>query len=627
MTTPQIPYNPTRPAPHARGLNPWLIRIPVLFIVGMTLLVLLLAVYLAAFQLAYAERLYPGVFVGSTAVGGMTLDEARAALESDFTLDDATVFTFRYGEQVWQASAGDLGLGIDADASLAAAYAVGHDSGLLSNLLTQADAWFTGADVAPVVRYDQSVALRQLEMIAAQVNRPPVDATLTLDGATVASSPSQSGRTLDIAAALSQLDARMLALDLGGEIPLVVNETPPSIRDADAAADKIRLALSGPVQLVAADEQSGELGPWTATVDQIATLLNVQLVDHDDGTRSYDVGINMNAFESFLAGLAPGLIVTSQDGRFHFDETTGQLEVVQPSVSGRELNISETLARLEQGVFSGGAESRVVPMAFTLTLPRYHNQISAQELGITELVAESTSYFTGSTTNRRTNIAVSASKFDGVIIGPGEEFSFNRILGDISYENGFVDGKVIFGGNTVTGIGGGVCQISTTAFRAALNGGFVITERNSHGYRVGYYELNNTPPGLDAAIWTPERDLRFQNDTPYHLLIETSIYPNENAVQFRLYSTNPGRYVEFEEVVVRNVTPAPEMRFVASDELQPGEIRQVDYSAEGADVTVYVNVYDEATGELIRRDNYFTHYLPWQAVFEVAPTDSRLSES
>ena len=191
-----------------------------------------------------------------------------------------------------------------------------------------------------------------------------------------------------------------------------------------------------------------------ASVDQIAALLQITLNDNGDGTRSYDVSINMAIFSDFLQTLAPGLITPAQNGRFHFNEATGQLEVIVPSISGRELNIEETLARLQEGVFS--ADNRTVPMAFNYTLATYHNQVSAAELGIVQMVAESTTYFTGSEANRRTNIAVSASRFDGIIIGPGEEFSFNYHLGDISLENGFVDGKVIFGGRTVTGVGGGV---------------------------------------------------------------------------------------------------------------------------------------------------------------------------
>jgi vancomycin resistance protein YoaR len=328
----------------------------------------------------------------------------------------------------------------------------------------------------------------------------------------------------------------------------------------------------------------------------------------------------MTAFEAYLNDLAPGLIVPARDARYDFDPASGDLQVIQSSVSGRELNVTKTLQRLEDGVFT--AESRIVPMAFDYTLPAFHNQVNAAELGIREQVAQSTTYFTGSSVNRRTNIAVSASRFNGLLIAPGEEFSFNYYLGDISEANGFVEGKVIVGGRTVNGLGGGVCQVSTTVFRAAFTGGFAITERNSHGYRVGYYELDNAPPGLDAAIWQPERDFKFQNNTPYHLLIETSVYPGDNALQFRFYSTQHWR-ADLDDAIVKNIEDAPPARYIASDELSPGEIVQVDYSADGADVTIYRDVYD-MQGNLVTEDYVYTHYLPWQAIYEVAPTDSRL---
>jgi vancomycin resistance protein YoaR len=237
-------------------------------------------------------------------------------------------------------------------------------------------------------------------------------------------------------------------------------------------------------------------------------------------------------------------------------------------------------------------------------------------------VSEATTYFSGSSANRRTNIAVGVSHLNGVIVAPGEEFSFNYYLGDISYETGFVDGLVIVADRTEAGIGGGICQVSTTLFRTAFTGGYAITERNSHGYRVGYYELQNQPTGLDAAIWQPERDFKFQNNTPYHLLIEATIYPGDNALQFRFYSTRHWQ-TEIDDPIVRNREPAPAPRYVANRDLQPGQVSQVDYSAEGADVTIYRTVRD-LQGNLVTEDFVYTHYLPWQAVYEVAPGDSRL---
>jgi vancomycin resistance protein YoaR len=153
--------------------------------------------------------------------------------------------------------------------------------------------------------------------------------------------------------------------------------------------------------------------------------------------------------------------------------------------------------------------------------------------------------------------------------------------------------------------------------------GFPITERNSHGYRVGFYEQNGSPPGLDAAIFQPTADFRFLNDTPYHLLLETSVFPGSDSIQFRFYSTNPGRQVVLEGPTIRDVVAAKPTVFVSNPEVAPGQQLYVDWAAEGADVTFTRRILD-STGAEIRTDTIYTHYLPWAAVVQVAPGDARL---
>ncbi|MEL7433556.1 MAG: VanW family protein, partial [Chloroflexota bacterium] len=601
-------------------LNPWFIRLPLLFFMGAILTVVVLVVFLMAFQLRFAERVVPGVYAMGMDLSGMTIDEAEIALADAFDYGDNAVFTFRDGDNFWQMSAADLGVAFNARETAEAALSVGSTGNIATDMTGQASAWLGGYDVAPVITYDQNIALTELNAIATEVDRESVDAALSLDGTTVNVTEGQTGRALNIPSTLSELEAAILRLDSGTEIPLVINETPAGVSSVATVAAQLETALSGPVTLTASDQSGAQLGPWTVSTEQIASLLTLSVLDNGDGTRSYNVDIDMSAFETYLETLAPGLIAPALDGRFDFVPETGQLELLQPAQSGRVLDIASTLTRLEEGVFA--EENRVVPMAFDFTLPTYHNQVTAAELGITELVSESTTYYTGSSSERRTNIAVGVSRMNGIIIGPGEEFSFNYYLGDISYENGFVDGLVIFGGRTVTGIGGGICQVSTTVYRAAFNAGLSITERNSHGYRVGYYELNGQPPGLDAAIWQPERDFRFQNNTPHHILIEANMYPGDNALQFRFYSTQHWQ-VEIEQAIVNNIDPAPEALFVANPDLNLGEISQVDFAADGADVTVYRNIYD-MQGNLQFEDFAYTFYVPWQAIYEVAPGDSRL---
>ena len=617
MSTLNNPY--LRPRRHAP--NPWLIRIPILLMMGTMMLAALLILLVGAFYVGYIGKITPGVSALGIDLGGLTRDEAVSVLDQQFTYPEDAVFRFQFGDRTWSMTAGELGVTFDAEATIDEAVALSSDEDPFSDLFDQAMAWFNGYAVAPIVHYDQSVALTQLQAISTELDQPAQNATLTIEGTNVTTTRSQVGRLVDVNATLANLNAHILDLRPTGDIPLYVYEAAPTVWNVDEAAGKIQAALSGPLELYADSPDGERLGPWTVSVDQIKSLLNIELRDNGDGTQSYQVDIDMSAFAGFLEQLAPGLISAPKNARFHFDEVNKQLIVLQPAVNGRKLNVEQTLLQLEQAVFR--YDSRSVPMAFDYKLPAYHDGVLASELGITELVAEATTYYNGSSGNRRHNISHGAALLDGVIIGPGQEYSFNDNLGDISVEAGFVEGKVIVGGRTVDGVGGGICQVSTTVFRAAFYGGFPIIERNTHAYRVGYYELNG-PPGLDAAIWSPERDFRFQNDTPYHLLIETSVYPANNSIQFRFYSTNIGRVVEVEDPSIRNLEPPLPTEYIANQEFTSGQILQVDYAAEGADVNVKRTVRD-INGGIVSETNIFTHYLPWAAVYEVSPTDVRLN--
>ncbi len=609
--------------------NPWLIRLPLLAVTGALLLAIILAGLVLAVQARFADTIYPGVWAYGVNLGGMTQAQAEAALAAAFVYDDRAVFTFRDGERFWQFSAADLGVRLDIEGAVAQAYAVGRSGGLAGRLLEQAQAWFTGRAVPANIYYDQSAAAARLADIAAAVDQPPQNAALDISGIVVSHTPGTAGRVLDIPAMLSQLDPLILRLDTGAELPLAIVETPPLIRDASEAAARASAAVSSAVTLVADDAQGRALGPWTIAPDQLARLLTVGLAENGDGTLRYTVSADVGHFRAFLENLAPGLAAQPRDARFHFNDETRQLEVFEPGANGRALSVDDTLLRLENAIFTPDPNARVVPVAFNYTLARYHEGLTAAELGISGLVAEATTYYTGSTISRVTNIGVAAARFDGTMIAPGEEFSFNDILGEISREHGFVDGYVIIGERTGKDVGGGVCQVSTTAFQAAFKAGYPFSEWHAHAYRVGYYERGEGT-GMDAAIYQSDTpgaslDLRFVNDTPYHLLIETSVYPAEQALQFRFYSTNPGRQVVKEGPQISAVVPPPPTVYEANSEVGPQQELWVDWPAEGAQIVVVRRILDTNGGE-IRRDTFNRRYQPWSAVVQVNPSDPRLTQ-
>ena len=196
-------------------------------------------------------------------------------------------------------------------------------------------------------------------------------------------------------------------------------------------------------------------------------------------------------------------------------------------------------------------------------------------------------------------------------------------LGDISLDNGYAEALIIAGGQTITGVGGGVCQVSTTLFRAAFFAGLPIVERYSHAYRVSYYEriagggINAKLAGLDATVYVPVVDFKFVNDTPNWILMETYVNPSYSSIQWKFYSTKDGRSVDWQTTGPVNTVDAPEPKYVENGVLKEGEIKQIDWQAQGADVTVNRTVYRD--GNVLFQDSFFTHYQPWQAVFEYGP--------
>ncbi|MFN8379115.1 MAG: VanW family protein [Anaerolineae bacterium] len=612
-------HNPRPYAAPPPSASPWLVRIPILFFTAVMLIMLLLVSAYGVYRLAYAQRIIPGVTAYGINMTGMTPAQAVSVLDNKFTYDDDTVFTFRDGENFWQVTAGDLGVHLDSQTTAAQAQAIGHSGNLFSDVIDQGLTWLNGKALTPIIRYDQAAAAAFLSQLADQINRPVVDATLVVNGMDIQTTPAQSGRSLDVAATLGFLDSAIMGLAPGGEIPLVIRETPPLSFDAETAAARARVALSGPLLLVADDGRGNALGPWTISLDQIAELLRVETVLQPDGTRKYEVVADTGVYQSALESLAPGLIIPAQNARFHFDQTTGQLINIQSAVSGRTLNVAETLGRIETAIFD--PTNRVVPLAFNYELPRYHNDVTAAELGITELVSQATTSYAGSSQARIDNIATAASKLDGIIIAPGELFSFNGYVGDISPEAGYVPGKVIVGGRTIDGVGGGVCQVSTTAFQAAFYAGYPIQERHAHGYRVGYYE-SGEGVGMDAAIYNPDLDFRFYNDTDSYLLIETSVLPGSTSLQFRFYSTNPGRQVVKQGPTISGVESPSATVYEVNPDLQPGQSVQVDWPAQGSYVEVTRVILDN-NGNVLNREIFASQYQPWGAVVQVAPGDPR----
>ena len=492
------------------------------------------------------------------------------------------------------------------------AFGYGRSGNWSADLQDQFWAWYEGHDLAPIVIYEPERGAAYLQSIAAEIDSPAVEAALSISGTQVTVTPGQFGYTVNIAQSL-QLIADPISRLGSADAPLVIDEYKPGVLDASAQAATAQQILSQPLTLTVDQPRAGDPGPWTFTPEQLAALLIIQRVEDANGAR-YEVALNTQQLQPFLETLAPQLEVKPQNARYTFNDDSRELEVIpgKESIDGRKLNVAATIQNINAQAVAG---AHSIGLVFDIERPQLSNDTKAADLGITGLVSDQVTYFTGSSGERQNNIRVGSAAFHGILIPPGGTFSFNEWLGDISLDTGFSEALIIYGGRTIKGVGGGICQVSTTAFRAAIFGGYPIVERNPHAYRVGYYE-RIFGPGLDAAIFSPVIDFKFVNDRDAWLLIETYIYNNQ-TLQFKFYSKDDGRKVTVSPPEVSEIITAPPDKYEENPELANGEIKQVDYRADGANTQVRRKV--EKEGQVLWEDVIKTRYLPWQAIYQYGP--------
>jgi len=315
---------------------------------------------------------------------------------------------------------------------------------------------------------------------------------------------------------------------------------------------------------------------------------------------SYD--FNERVAEQYLNELATTIDKEPIDGRLEIKN--GKAVIFNLSSNGQKLLVGKSMIDLKEALISGAEE-----VELSVKQLEAKNSTDIERLGIKELFATGESNFYGSPPNRIHNIKQGAEVFDGVLIPPGEAFSFNKTLGEVSAATGYLPELVIKEDKTIPEYGGGLCQVSTTFFRAALNAGFPIIERSPHAYRVSYYE----PAGLDATVYDPKPDLVFKNDSGHHILVQTRIEGYNLYIDF--YGTKDGREVIVYPPIIYNFVQPGEPIRIETEELSSGEEKQIDTAHIGADA-YFTRKIIYADGQ-VKEERFDSHYIPWRAKFLV----------
>jgi vancomycin resistance protein YoaR len=566
----------------------------------------------------YFGRIFPGVRIAGVDVSGLTREQASLKLNQVVQYPLTGKLLLRNGQEAWVVAPAQMGMLFDPETTAESAYRMGRTGSLSSRLSSQLHAFQSGMDVAPVVILDERTAYRFLQSLADQVDIPPVEGSLEIQGLNVIAAPGKVGRLVNVDKTLEAVSAQMQTFK-DGEIPLVIDDRPPEILDVSKPAEAARQILATPLNIVLSNPQIGESGPWQIDPSTLATMLTVEKVEHENGISEYQIQVSDQMIRPFVMGIARELDKQPKNARFIFNDDSRQLELLEPAVIGRAVRVEESIAEINKAINEG---KQVVTLAVDTNEPAIKSDATAASLGITENVITYSTYFRGSTTPRIQNIETAASSFHGLLIAPGETFSMGQALGDVSLDNGYAEAMIIYGNKTIKGVGGGVCQVSTTLFRTAFFAGYPIVERSAHAYRVSYYEqsengVNSNLAGLDATVYFPLVDMKFVNDTPYWLLMETYVNVGARRITWKFYSTRDGRTVDWETTGPMHRVPAPDPLFLENPDLEPGAIKQTDWAAEGADVQVVRSV--NRGGQLINQDYFNTYYAPWQAVCEYGP--------
>lgn len=607
----------------------------------LTVLVWLVALALLGgivfYQTQYTGRIFEGVSVRGIDLSGLSVAEAEERLRVAFDPYPLTPVTVRYGDQAWTLTAEDLGVNFDARSAAEAAYRVGRlplqppDQApaaadvlarakellplvyrLQVNLQGQLDAYRQGREVLALETVDDTAGRLWLEERARQIDRPVVEATLRIDGLHVQSSPSQVGFDVDVAATHRALYEALLT-NQNAVVDLAVQQNKPLLADVSQAEVFVRQVFAGPITLAAAEPDLDSAAPpptYTIAAEDLAPLVSLRTLPQLDGSLELKAALDVEPLRPLVQTWAAELAREPHDARLDFDPKSGQVDVIEPSQIGRALDVEATLEAIRQAALS---PSRQAELPLRLVEPAV-NMHRIAEMGIVELVGQGVTSFKGSSADRVHNIVTGAAAVNHIVVPPDGIFSFNGAVGDVDSEHGYKDALIIWGDRTAVGIGGGICQVSTTVFRAAYNSGLPIVERYNHGYVVGWYGQ----PGLDATIYTPNIDFKFRNNTGRHLLVESEVNEAKGTLTFYLYGTKPGWTVEISGPQLSNEAAPGRPVYQEDLSLAPGQIRQVEWANKGLDVA-WRRVVKDNQGQVLSDEELKSQYSPWSAYYLVGP--------
>ncbi|OIO48141.1 MAG: hypothetical protein AUJ32_01205 [Parcubacteria group bacterium CG1_02_40_82] len=480
-------------------------------------------------QAANYKRVDWGIRLAGQNIGGLKYEAAKEKIDSLIEQAKKQPIELRYQNKQWTFLPEELGISFKPDQTLQNTFNVGRQKqdSIFGKMVDQIQALFGKKQQNLSFKHNKQKILNFVQNNLSLMESPAKNARLVYDATTDDFSfvPAQAGEIFDNCDLTNQIDQQIATFS---RKPIEIKKI---VQQPTLTQDKNDIANIQAKKIIGLAPYLLKNGNDSWPIEKQILLDWLDFIPLKNQGQTMATVISEAAVKDFLSQLAPSINKEAVNAKLLVQD--GKVIAFDLSQKGFQLQIDESAKKISEGVQSGQKE-------INLLVKKIEPEISTQTidtLGLTNLLGIGTSSFAGSPNNRIHNISVGAAKLSGILLEPGQEFSFIENIGEIETDQGYLPELVIKNNKTIPEYGGGLCQISTTLFRAAINAGLKITERYPHAFPVRYYN----PQGFDATVYPPHPDLRFLNDTPGNILIQPKIKGTQ--ITFEIYGTKDNREV------------------------------------------------------------------------------------
>lgn len=499
----------------------------------------LIGILLVGFEQVYAGKVVPGVSAAGVYLGGLSRADAIKAVEQKVTEFKGAQLQIKYNGSVLQVPVSGLDYVYDTEQAINLAMDYGRQGSYLQRVKARLRAIMSRSTNVAVYSYNEVKLGQYLTTLQTEINTPVNNAALDFNGGKVSVRAGNEGKRVDGGLVILDFESR-LAKTKTDPIVVTIYKLQPVVdqESLEAAKSQADTYLKGPIILRANGAK------YTIDIPKIIAWINVtsstsqrlmalpSLTDFAPHSKpGVKLTLNQRGIEDYVKVIAKRIDQKGQDASLTIRD--GKATVFQPSRDGIALNKEGAVKSIIDALSSEIAE-RTLALEVKVTKPTV-TEDSLNDLGIKELISEGTSTFPGSSAARIQNVTTASRRYNGLLIKPDETFSFGANLGEVGPQTGYAPAKVIVNNRQELQYGGGICQVSSTLYRAALLAGLPIVQRTNHSFAVSYYTAPYGVPGVDATIWYPSVDLKFKNDTGHYILIQTVL--SGTSLKFQLYGT------------------------------------------------------------------------------------------